>query len=229
MRGQSRSLSARARGHVTPIEEPGRIVLPYRLLIESRSDLAEFGDAKRELYEFRSAAQYAATHWMLALCVFGRFDDGWWLSELVRPIIFERLPMTSHVADYTFFRGVAAAACARQSRGPQRWRLLRAARQSQRYLRRWAREGPDFAHMATPVQAGRAWAHGRSGRALDLYETAARAADDASYPHHAALAHERRAELLSALGREPDASDARARARDLYRSWGAEAKVRALG
>ena len=58
---------------------------------------------------------------------------------------------------------------------------------------------------------------------------AARSAEDALYTHHAALAHERRAQLLSALGHEPDADHARVRARDHYRASGADAKVRALG
>ncbi len=217
------------RGQVTPIEEPRKVGLPYRMLIESRGNLEEFDEARAELETFAGSAQFAATHWMLALCVFGRFADAWWTSELVRSIIFERLSTSSHVADHALFRGIAAAACAREARGSARRRLLRAAAKSQRYLQRLARHGPDFVHMATLLQAERMRCRGDVPRALALHARAAASAEQCAHIHHAALAHERRAELLGAQGRKSDADSARALALALYRAWGAAAQVRSLG
>jgi hypothetical protein len=165
---------------------------------------------------------------MLALCVFARVADAWWASELARPIIFERLSAASHVADYMLFRGLAACALAVGVRGPKRRQLTRAAAQSHRYLRRWSRHGPDFVHMAQLVEAERMRARGRPARALALYERVAAAAQAAGYVHHAALAHERHAGLLEALGRSAEARTRLSRAVDLYRAWGAEGKLRTL-
>jgi hypothetical protein len=216
------------RRNVTPIEEPYRVVVPYRLLSESAGNLEEFERERRDLEQFAASAHFATTHWMLALCVFGRFADAWWASELVRPTLFERLSTTTHVADHICLRGVAAAACAGETRGPRRWRLLRAAAESQRYLERWARDGSDFVHMAALVAAMRAHAKQRSASALDLYARAAAGAEACGHVHHAALAHERRGELLCTLGRKTDAAAASAQALALYGAWGAGAKLRAL-
>jgi hypothetical protein len=215
-----------SREHLTPIEQPRAVGLPYRVLSESRGDLAEFDEARAELARYAGSAQFAATHWMLALCVFGRFADAWWTSELVRPIIFERLSQTTHVADHALLRGLAAAACAGDASGLRRWSLLRWAARSRRYLARLAEHGPDFVHMALLLEAEQMRARGRSERALELYERAVGAAERCHHIHHAALAHERRAGLLRSLGRATDADAARARALALYAAWGAEAKLR---
>ena len=203
------------RGNLTAIEEPHSIVAPYRLLSRRDGDAAaEFALVRPELERFAHAAQFAATHWMLALCVLGRFADAWWASELVRPIIFERVATAAHLADYMLFRGLAAA-------------LLRhriAAARCERYLRRWARHGPDFAPMVLLLQAERAHAAGRHTRALDLYARAADAAQTQRHVHHAALAHERRAALLRSFGRESEARSALDASAALYVAWGAEAK-----
>ena len=82
--------------------------------------------------------------------------------------------------------------------------------------------------MATLAHAERLRTLGQTAHAHELYAGAASRADTCGYVHHAALAHERRAELLDALGRTADAAEARAQALERYRAWGAEAKVRAL-
>ncbi len=210
------------RGHLTPIEEPHSIVAPYRLLCQADADPAAFARARPELERFAHSAQFAATHWMLALCVLGRFADAWWAAELVRPIIFERVATAAHLPDYMLFRGVAAAA---QSPRPS-LRLRLAAARCQRYLRRWARHGPDFTHMATLLHAERTRAAGRDSRALDLYARAAAGAEAQHHVHHAAFAHERRGALLRSLGREPEACAALHAAHASYRAWGAAAKLR---
>jgi hypothetical protein len=216
------------RGNRSTIEEPQRASLPYRVLMGSEGSLAEFADARGELERCASTAQFAATHWMLALCVFGDFNGAWWTSELVRPIIFERISAPSHVADYLLFRGLTAAVCARTESGLRRWRLLRAAASSFRALRQRAQDGPDFVHMAELLRAERSWTAGQTVRALDLLARAAAGADACGYIHHSALAHERRSALLLELGRQAEASEARRRACERYRAWGAEGKARSL-
>jgi hypothetical protein len=201
------------RGHLTPVEEPHSLGAPYRMLCGKDGDLSELERARPELERFAHSAQFAATHWMLALCVLGRFADAWWASELIRPILFERVAIAAHLADYMLFRGLAAAVLRRRL----------AAGRCQRHLRRWARHGPDFAHMVLLVQAERAAAGGRT-RALALYTRAADAAEARHHVHHAALAHERRGVLLRSLGRETEAQAARDTSATLYGAWGATAK-----
>jgi hypothetical protein len=215
--------------HLSPTEDPHNLAVPYRALIDSSAALPEFEGARSLLERFALSGQFLGTHWMAMLCVFGRFADAWWISELVRPVVFERLSQLAHVVDHTLFRGLAAAVCAREARGTERWHLLRAAARSQRYLRGWARYGPDFRHMAALLEAERARTRGRTQRALALFERAAAEAEACAYVHHAALAHERRADLLGSLGKDAERQAALACATALYRAWGADAKVRALG
>ena len=79
--------------------------------------------------------------------------------------------------------------------------------------------------MATLLEAEHARLRGRHGVARSAFERAAHGAREQQFPHHAALAHERRASLLQALRRETEASTALREATALYGEWGATAKV----
>jgi hypothetical protein len=97
-----------------------------------------------------------------------------------------------------------------------------------RRLRRWAKHGPDFVHMASFLEAELARLAGDESRARALYDAAAQRALEQRFVHHAALAHERRASMLVGLRRETEASASLARAVALYREWGAEPKAQQL-
>jgi ATP/maltotriose-dependent transcriptional regulator MalT len=141
--------------------------------------------------------------------------------------LFRVVPFV-HVADFTFYRGLAAAALAAELPRRRGARYRRAVGRCRKLLRRWARNGPDFAHMATLLEAELARLRGRPGVARSAFERAARQAREHQFLHHAALAHERRASLLTALRRETEASSALEEAAALYAEWGASSKVAQL-
>jgi len=217
-----------ARRHVAPIEAIAELERPYRVLYEGADVRAHFEQLRSALEAHSANAQSVATHWMLALSVEGSYAEVWWCAELVRPILFERLAYLSHVGDHVFFKGLAAAILARTGGRAGRRRLALAAWRAERYLRRWSETGPDWMHMRDLVRAERAWTRGRHRRALDLFSAAAEQAQEVGYVHHAALALEHRAQLLSSTGGETEAQSQRSQAADLYARWGAAAKAESL-
>jgi hypothetical protein len=82
--------------------------------------------------------------------------------------------------------------------------------------------------MATLLEAEQARLRGHARLARAAYERAAQEARQQQFPHHAALAHERRATFLTSLRRETEASAALEEATVLYREWGAAAKLAQL-
>jgi hypothetical protein len=141
--------------------------------------------------------------------------------------LFRAVPFV-HLADHTFYRGLAAAELATRSRGHTRRAQRRALRESLRRLRTWAKAGPDFVHMSQLLEAETARLAGQVARARALYEQAVQRARQQEFPHHAALGHERRALMLLELRRGTEAAAALKEASGLYRHWGAEDKAEAL-
>ena len=171
-----------------------------------------------------SAEAYVRTCWLMVLCIFERHDLAFAQSEALGERLFRIAPLV-HVADHTFYRGIAAAALAEGAPRHRATRHRRVLHHSLRLLQRWARNGPDFVHMALLLEAERARLRGRHGVARLAYERAAEQARQQQFPHHAALAHERRAGMLGELRRETEASAALESAAGLYHEWGAAAKV----
>ncbi len=212
-------------------DEGERMHAVYRLLL----DAGAHASLERHVAESdawiashpSSADPFIRTLWLLVLCVYGRHDLAFCQSEALGERLFRISPFV-HVADHTFLRGLAAAALASAARGATRRTYVRAVGQSLRRLRRWARGGPDFVHMALVLEAERARLRGRFERARSLYAQSALQARKQGFPHHAALVHERHADLLVALRRDSEASAALRDAAALYREWGAQPRADAL-
>ena len=173
------------------------------------------------------ALPFTATLWLLVLCVRGRYDLAFAQSEFLEADLLRITPFV-HVADHTFYRGLAAGTLARAAHGRNRRRYRKALARCLRRLRAWAAGGPDFVHMATTLEAERACLRRDRARADRLYELAAGLAKKQGFPHHAALAHERRARFLAELRRESEASRAFKEAIRAYRTWGAAARAAEL-
>src|SRR4029077_10584995 len=109
------------------------------------------------------------TAWLMVLCVYGRWDLAFAQSEALGERLFSLVPYI-HVADHCLYRGLAAAALAGNARGATRRRYRRALGDSLRRLRRWAKGGPDFAHMVHLLEAEQARLAGNPRRARALYE-----------------------------------------------------------
>ena len=174
-----------------------------------------------------SAEVYVRTLWMMLLCIHGRSDLALAQSEALGDRLLRAVPFV-HVADHTFYRGLAAADLATRSRGRARRAQRRALRESLRRLRTWAKAGPDFVHMAQLLEAETARLAGHAVRARSLYDQAVQRARQQEFPHHAALGLERRALMLAEQRRGTEAAAALKDAIGLYRQWGAESKADAL-
>jgi hypothetical protein len=217
-------------GHFYPV--PQALHRVYRLLLGesiTREEI-ERQQAENEIWIAKHSGSgdiYVRTLWMMVLCVYGRYDLALAQSEMLGERLFRVVPFV-HVADHTFFRGLSAAALAEQARGAALRRHQRILRRAQLRLRRWARSGPDFEHMVTLLDAERARLRGDFGRARGLYEQAAQRARRQDFIHHSALAHERRARMLTALRRDTEAAAAMRATIALYQEWGATPKVAEL-
>jgi hypothetical protein len=166
---------------------------------------------------------HARLTWMLSLSVLNRPADAYAQSERLRDVA----TMETIRTDITFLRGLCAAGLAR-SAGAGHRDLAGTLTQCLRQLAAWARQGPDFVHMAEILRAERAALRGRVDLARLHYASATRRAQQQGYVHHAALACEREAELLAQVRRDTEAALALERARSLYARWGARAKVARL-
>ena len=219
--------TVRRRAHRYP--EPERCLLTYRMLVEGPTSLEEqLAQSDAWIAANRGSAEpYVRTLWMMVLCVYGRYDLAFAQSEQLGKRLFKVVPYV-HVADHTFYRGLAAAELARSRRGEERRRYAHELRNARRRLRRWSRSGPDFAHMIALLDAEHARLRGRGVRARALYAEAARRAREQEFIHHAALAHERRSQMHLHERRETEAASCMRDAIVLYEGWGAEPKVGAL-
>jgi hypothetical protein len=178
------------------------------------------------LPHIKTLAVQTRSFWMVLLCVLGRYAEAFGQAVEIGDAALERYPGLATVVDFCFFRGLAAAVLAERARGLERRRYRRTLRKDRRRLRHWARNGTDFVHMALFLEAEKARLRKRVRPALALYEETARRADAEGYVHHAALAHERRAELLTQGGHARRAETALRDALRRYRAWGADAKVK---
>jgi len=204
----------------------------YRLLLlpdwsheAMDTEIAALGVQARELRDLRVRPWIQLIHWIHVLLFLGRFDAA---SRFAESLLRESTVVGTagpHFADYTFLRGMAAAGGMSDKRRLQR----RIVRECARKLRVWANHGPDFEPMLRLLDAELARLQGRHRSALRHYEQAAHGSKLRGFVHHAALACERRAELLTASGDHIEAARATAEARGLYAEWQAGFKEVQLG
>ncbi len=166
---------------------------------------------------------HEAGRWLGALYLLGEHSLAHRFAESVASPLYGTLSSSSHIVDYTFFRGLAAVACLRNP--PFATTVGRAAKAARKKLRLWARFNGDFVHMAELLDADILAGRGRATQALARYESSARRAQTLGYIQHAALACERRAGLLRVLNRDTQSTQELQRALSLYEQWGAHAKV----
>ena len=217
----------------SPAEDPSHRDRAYALLADDRAiPASEIDDEVARIEElatrYPSSAYLLTTHWAAVLCFLERFTQAFAQTEILKDVIFETQSFSTHVVDFTFYRGLAAGAIAQTERGRAARGHRRALRASLRQLRTWARHGPDYVHMVLALEAEQIRLRGRLRLALARYSAAAERAALQGYTHHVALLHERRGRLLQGARRDVEAAGALRQALGLYREWGAGAKVRIL-
>ena len=132
-------------------------------------------------------------------------------------------------AEYCFYGALAHAACCEQVPAEQRSQHFEMLCVHHRQLQTWAGDAPEnLVDRAALVGAEVARLDGRELEARQLYQQAIRSARGNGFVHNEALACEKAAGLYAAHGFEDIAEMYLARARDGYRRWGADGKVRQL-
>jgi hypothetical protein len=130
-------------------------------------------------------------------------------------------PGMLHSAEHHFYHGLVLAA-----RGQSAGKVRRIHAK----FRKWAGGCPDnFLHKSQILEAELARLGGRPDAAAALLASAEQNAVKYGYVHIEALAAQLAARTLAAAGRHNDAIEARRRAVDAYRRWGATAYAEHLG
>ena len=138
------------------------------------------------------------------------------------PALFEQ-------AEYYFYAALARAGALDATRGDQKIAHLEALAAHYKQLQIWAEHCPEnFENRVALVGAELARLEGRELDAERLYEQAISSARANGFVHNEALACETAARCYAGRGFEDIAEMYLLRARDGYRRWGADAKVRQL-
>jgi signal transduction histidine kinase/GAF domain-containing protein len=170
-------------------------------------------------------------YWILELKA--RFLSGDYAEALVAadkatPLL-SAAPGQIHLLDYYYYAALTLAALFEQGSADEQtvWRDLLTAHREQ--LREWADVYlPTFGDKHALVSAELARLEGRELDAMRLYERAIALAREHGFVQNEGLAHEVAARFYAARGFDSFAHAYRRRARDCYRRWGAEGKVRQL-
>ena len=192
------------------------------------------GDFRRRFEAGQNLSLAACSYWIrrLQACAFmGDYAAALEASAKAQafPWIF---PPVVELADYHLYTALALAgsadtvAAVRRDQGMAHLKSLAVHHQQ---LQAWAEHCPEnFENRAALVGAELARLEGRELDAERLYEQAIRSARTNGFIHNEALACETAARFYAARGYEDIAEMYLLRARDGYRRWGADGKVRQL-
>ncbi|GGI23664.1 hypothetical protein GCM10010987_25530 [Bradyrhizobium guangdongense] len=158
----------------------------------------------------------------------GEYLDGLQAALKAQPMVSSALPLFEFI-EYHFY-GALCCAAVYDTASPED-RMSHRARLSEHLgkLEIWALHCPEnFADRAALVEAEVARIEGRAGDAERLYQKAIRSARASGFVHNEAIAYEVAARHYAARGVDDISDMYLQRARECYRRWGADGKVRRL-
>ncbi len=128
-----------------------------------------------------------------------------------------------------FYRSLTQLAVALERPEPERWRMLKQVKSSQKQLKKWADHAPaNHKHKWHLVEAELARVQGRFASAREHYDQAIALAHQNDFLHEEALACELAGRFYTARNQTRQARYYLRDAHSIYRSWGATAKARDL-
>src|SRR4029079_4821713 len=143
--------------------------------------------------------------------------------------LLRNTPSNFETVEFHLYGALAHAAAHDVASGDQRRQHFEALVGHHQQLDVWAQHNPvTFENCAAIVGAEIARIEGRELEAQDLYEQAVRSAHTQGFVHNEALANERAGCFYAARGVEKMAAPSLRDARNGYRRWGADGKVRQL-
>jgi PAS domain S-box-containing protein len=176
-------------------------------------------------------AQLVCYYWIVKLktrFMSGDFAEALAAADMAKSLLGAAAAQIQ-LLDYFYYSALTVAALYEKASADEQsgWRDLLAAHREQ--LHEWAQNyPPTFADKHSLVSAEIARLEGRDADAMRLYEEAIRSAREHGLVQNEGLGHEVAAGLYAARGLEQIAQLYRRNARDCYRRWGAEGKVRQL-
>jgi PAS domain S-box-containing protein len=194
-------------------------------------DMFREGDLERELAGNPASALTECWYYIRKLqarFLAGEYADALQASSMAQPMLSSTVSLLE-VVEYHFYDALCHAAVAESASSEDReYHFARLTGHLEK-LDTWATHCPEnFANRAALVGAELARLEGRGPDAERLYEQAIRSARANGFVHNEALAYEVAARFYAARGLENIAELFLARARDGYRRWGADGKVRQL-
>ena len=186
---------------------------------------------ERRFSENRDLAFVEGFYWICNLQA--RFLAGGYSSAVAAASSAKRLlPMEVtqiYTVDYHYYSALSRAAACNSAPADMQQQHIDAAAAHHKQLRVWAEHCPEnFENCAALVGAEIARLDGRPLDAESLYEQAIRSARSNGFVHNEAHGCEIAARFYAARGFEDIAEMYLGKARDAYRRWGAEGKVRQL-
>jgi predicted ATPase/HPt (histidine-containing phosphotransfer) domain-containing protein/two-component sensor histidine kinase len=176
-------------------------------------------EAKAPLYQ-------GTARGLSVLYLLGRYEDAFRFAEATRDMP-KVMPGQVTIPEHQFFHAMAAARLASSKEDGARY--LRAFARLKKAVATHARKCPDNnmqrLHLLDAEEARLA---GKRDKAIVAYGEAAAHALRHGMPQIVALAHERRGELLLAMGLHEEGELFLAQAYEGYRSWGAHAKTQRM-
>src|SRR5882672_1420213 len=193
---------------------------------------AEFDESRFEQHLAEDPGLRVVACWYWIRKLQARFLAGAYASAIEAAENARRLlwmPTTFELAEYQLYAALARAALCDAASATERTRHQEALAAHHRQLQEWAKNCPaNFEDRAALVGAEIARVEGRDAEAMRLYERAIAAARANGFVHNEALASELAARFYSARGIERIAQFYLREARNGYRRWGADGKVRQL-
>lgn len=133
------------------------------------------------------------------------------------------------IPTFHLYSSLARLSVACEEDKSERRQLLKKVAASQKKMAKWAHHAPvNFLHKFCLVEAERARVDGRDTEAMEYYDRAIELAAENGYIQDEALANEMAARFFSAKGKRRIAGAYFSDARNAYRRWGADGKVKAM-
>ena len=176
----------------------------------------------------RSGDFHIHFHKMILNYLFGYYEEAKVQADKTRPLL-DAVLAKFDVAVFHFYEALTYIALARESSPKEQKKLLSRPNKNIKQFKKWAKFCPDnHKHKLDLLEAERFWLLGNTTAAKKSYNIAIAGAKKQNFLNEEALASERAGMFYQAQGIDSLASHFMKRAFQIYREWGADAKLKDL-
>jgi len=165
---------------------------------------------------------------MMLKYLFHQYDEALEHAVLTRPLL-DAVLAKYDVAIFWFYEGLVNMAAAREKSGREVDSMLRRAKKNISQFKKWAKFCPvNHQHKLDLLMAEMAWCKGREDKARKHFDLAIKGAEKGEFLNEEALSLERTGLYYLATGQEFIAENYLRKAYQIYKEWGAAAKMKDL-